>query len=70
MTERTIFLAVLELAEPAQRAASLERAWGGDRALSRQVETLLAAHDRPGSFLNVPVLAPLSPPVSAVPPAR
>jgi eukaryotic-like serine/threonine-protein kinase len=57
MSERTIFLAALDIADPAGRSAYLERACGGDAALRRQVEALLAAHRREGSFLDVPALA-------------
>ena len=41
MSERTIFMAALEIAEPAERAAYLEQACSGDAALRHQVETLL-----------------------------
>ena len=40
--------------EPAGRAALLDAACGGDEALRREVESLLAAHDRDGSFLDSP----------------
>src|SRR5262245_17946139 len=56
MTERTIFMAALEIADPAERAAYLEQACGGDAALRHQVETLLAAHEREGEFLDVPAV--------------
>src|SRR6516164_9614377 len=56
MTERTIFMAALEIADPAERATYLEQACGGDAALRHQVETLLAAHEREGEFLDVPVV--------------
>src|SRR5262245_44091020 len=57
MTERTIFLAALDITDPAERAAYLDRACAGDAALRRQVETLLAAHEREGQFLDVAVIA-------------
>src|SRR5262245_44044735 len=44
MTERTIFLAALQIRDPAKRLAYLEQACAGDAALRRQVEVLLAAH--------------------------
>src|SRR5262249_1500356 len=47
---RTIFTEALALADPAARSAYLDRACGGDAALRRRVEGLLAAHagaDRP-----------------------
>jgi serine/threonine protein kinase len=56
MTERTIFLAALDIADPAQRQAYLDQACAGDAALHHQVETLLAAHARAGSFLGVPAV--------------
>src|SRR5262245_35210098 len=52
MTEEQVFLAALELDKPAERAAYLEKACGGDVELRRQVEELLAAHFRPGVFLD------------------
>jgi formylglycine-generating enzyme required for sulfatase activity len=54
MTEQTIFLAALEIADPAERTAYLDRACAGDAALRRGVEALLAAHGRSGEFLDVP----------------
>jgi serine/threonine protein kinase/WD40 repeat protein len=71
MTERTIFLEALDIADPAQRQAYLDRACAGDAALRRQVEALLAAHERSGSFLDVPALDPAatSAPQSAAPSA-
>jgi WD40 repeat protein/serine/threonine protein kinase len=41
---------------PAERAAFLEQACGGDAALRRHVEALLRAHETPGSFLARPAL--------------
>jgi WD40 repeat protein len=54
MTERTLFLEALEIADPAEREAYLDRACAGDADLRRQVQALLAAHERPGSFLERP----------------
>src|SRR5262245_23982263 len=48
---RDLFLAALER-PPAERAAYLEAACGGDAALRQRVEALLAAHDEPGAFLS------------------
>ena len=56
MNEQTIFLAALDIAESAERAAYLKRACAGDPAMLRQVERLLAAHERSGEFLDVPAL--------------
>ncbi len=58
MTERTVFLEALEIADPAQRGAYLDRACGGDADLRRKVQSLLDAHERPGDFLDCPAVAP------------
>src|SRR5262245_12021804 len=50
---RDLFLAALER-PPAERAAYLEAACGGDAALRQRVEALLRAHDEPGAFLSEP----------------
>ncbi|MGH9848144.1 MAG: serine/threonine-protein kinase, partial [Blastocatellia bacterium] len=42
--------------EPSQRAAFLDRACAGDEQLRRELESLLAAHDRAGDFLDAPAL--------------
>src|SRR5436305_10375731 len=55
MTEEQIFLAVLELADPTDRAAYLDQACGGDATFRRQVEDLLAAHLKSGEFLDAPL---------------
>jgi eukaryotic-like serine/threonine-protein kinase len=41
---------------PAERAAYLDVACGGDAELRRQVDTLLSAHQRAGDFLEAPAL--------------
>ena len=41
MTERTIFLAALDIDDPAERAAYVDRTCGHDAALRHQVEALL-----------------------------
>src|SRR5262245_5135431 len=56
MNERDIFMAALRLAQN-DRAAYLDTACGGDRALRGRVEVLLEAHERAGSFLESPVPA-------------
>jgi WD40 repeat protein len=56
MNEQSIFLAALDIADPTERADYVNRSCGGDEALRRQVEDLLAAHDRSGAFLDVPAL--------------
>src|SRR5262245_58768704 len=54
MTERTIFLAVLDIADPAERTAYLERACAGDSALRYKVEALLSAHE--DTFVEEPAI--------------
>src|SRR5687767_15277841 len=56
MNERDIFLAALDIADPAEQAAYVSRTCAGNPTLLRQVETLLAAHERSGEFLAVPAL--------------
>jgi serine/threonine protein kinase/WD40 repeat protein/tetratricopeptide (TPR) repeat protein len=57
MNERSLFLAVLDIADPAERAAYLDRACAGDTALRAQVEQLLKAHHEPGPFMQQPAAA-------------
>jgi WD40 repeat protein/tRNA A-37 threonylcarbamoyl transferase component Bud32 len=57
MTEETIFAAALEKRSPAERAAYLDEACGGNAALREQVEALLKADAVDGNFLAVPVVA-------------
>src|SRR5262249_18814914 len=54
MSERSIFLAVLEITDPAERDAYLDSACAGNPALRSQVEQLLKAHWKPGSFMASP----------------
>src|SRR5438132_199861 len=51
--EETLFNAVLQLPVE-QRATYLNKACGNDAQLRQRVEALLAAHDKPGEFLNRP----------------
>jgi serine/threonine protein kinase len=60
MSERSIFLAALEIDNPAERTVYLERACAGDPALRAQVEQLLKAHDQPGPFMERPAAAELA----------
>jgi serine/threonine protein kinase len=48
---KEVFLDALEIAAPGDRRTFLDRACGGDAALRREVEGLLAHHPRVGSFL-------------------
>jgi serine/threonine protein kinase len=54
MNERSIFLAVLELDDPAERNAYLDRACAGHPALRAQVEQLKKAHQESGHFMELP----------------
>jgi serine/threonine protein kinase/Tfp pilus assembly protein PilF len=58
MNEREIFIAALEQESPADRRAYLDRVCQDDLGLRGRVEELLGAHDRAGSFLNRPIVAP------------
>jgi serine/threonine protein kinase/WD40 repeat protein len=52
MTERSLFLALLDIEDPAERLAYLDRASTGDPVLRAQIEQLLKAHQEPGRFLE------------------
>jgi serine/threonine protein kinase len=54
MKDRDLFIAALERTNPAERRAYLDEACGGDEPLRREVEALLAMHERSGSFLDLP----------------
>src|SRR5262245_16789887 len=49
-SERSIFEAAFELGSPEERAAYLDQACRGNEGLRAEVEALLAAHERLGSF--------------------
>jgi serine/threonine protein kinase len=75
MTDESVFAAALAIADPALRAAYLERACAGNAPLRREVEALLAAHaadnplDRPPADLGRTgdyEAAPDEPPAAAV----
>jgi serine/threonine protein kinase len=51
-TAKSVFLAALEKATPADRAAYLDEACAGNDALRRKVEGLLRAHDQPDGLLD------------------
>jgi eukaryotic-like serine/threonine-protein kinase len=57
MTERSIFLAVLEIEDQGVRAAYLDRACAGEPALRARVEGLLKAHQEAGPFMERPAPA-------------
>ena len=50
---KELFHAALEH-EPAKRSSLLVQACAGDEALRREVESLIAAHEKPGSFVDAP----------------
>src|SRR6266852_6101272 len=54
MTERDIFIAVLQKEEPAERRAYLDEACAQQPELRQQVENLLRLHEGAGSFLEKP----------------
>jgi hypothetical protein len=54
MNERDLFIAALQQADRAKRAAFLDQACGADTALRGRLEVLLRAFDRAGGFLNQP----------------
>jgi WD40 repeat protein/tRNA A-37 threonylcarbamoyl transferase component Bud32 len=53
-----IFNAAVEITDPAERAAYLDKACGQDKELRAEIEELLEAHDKAGEFLNVPTFGP------------
>src|SRR5262249_44491808 len=65
MTEREIFLAVLELHDPEARDAYLAGTCAGNDALRARVEALLRSHQTAGSFLGKPAVEPPEPAPSA-----
>jgi Tol biopolymer transport system component/serine/threonine protein kinase len=50
---RELFQSALER-EPRQREAFLDRACAGDEELRKEVESLIASHDKTGSFIDAP----------------
>jgi eukaryotic-like serine/threonine-protein kinase len=57
MTERTLFLALLEIDDPAQRCAFLDESCAKHPELRRDVERLLQAHTATGDFMARPAAA-------------
>ncbi len=68
--EEALFAAVLEKPTRPERAAYLEGACGGDHALQKRIEALLAAHNALGGVLDAPPPAPTTAPPSQKSPAR
>ena len=54
MSERDIFLAALEIHDPAERSAWLAEQCGADAELRQRIEGLLQAHAAAGEFLEQP----------------
>jgi serine/threonine protein kinase/Leucine-rich repeat (LRR) protein len=57
MTEREIFLAVIDLPDASARTAYLDCACATDPALRLKVESLIRSHQEAGSFLGTPAVA-------------
>ena len=58
MNERSIFLAALDITDPAQRSAYLNQACGGDDNLHKHIDELIATEAKLGGFLARPHLGP------------
>jgi DNA-binding beta-propeller fold protein YncE len=56
MSERSIFLTVLEMDDPASRSAYLDEVCAGAPEVRRRIEALMRSHQAAGAFLEVPVL--------------
>src|SRR5881394_1707462 len=56
LSEREIFLAALEKDNAAERAAFIDAACGGNRALRERIEELLREQEQLGDFLETPAL--------------
>jgi serine/threonine protein kinase/formylglycine-generating enzyme required for sulfatase activity len=60
MNERELFLAALDIDDPAERQTFLQDACSDDSKLLRQVESLLASHGAQSRFLGIPVVRQLT----------
>src|SRR6478736_2357879 len=58
MTDRDLFIAALDHADPAERAAWLDQACAGDADRRRRLDVLLGAHDQASRFLANPAGPP------------
>src|SRR5262249_7909040 len=58
MSERDLFIAALQITDPAARAAWLDQQCGADVTLRQRLEVLLQALDQAGSLLDNPAVAP------------
>jgi eukaryotic-like serine/threonine-protein kinase len=68
VNERELFIAALQIEDPAGRSACLDKACGDDAELRQRVEALLQAFTQAGSFLQQPAADPGA--TSDVPPAE
>jgi eukaryotic-like serine/threonine-protein kinase len=59
MTDRELFIAALELPDPAERASWLDQACAGDAERRRRVDVLLRAHEQASKFLADPAAGQL-----------
>src|SRR5512140_2819647 len=50
---QSLFEKALTIADPPERASWLQRTCSGDNELQQEVESLLLAHERSGSFMQV-----------------
>ena len=60
MTDRDLFIAMLNLDDTAERKAYLQDACGGDLAARQRVEALFKVYENAGSFLESPPASPTS----------
>src|SRR5262245_14485430 len=58
MSERDLFIAALQIADPAERSAWLDRECGADAGLRQRLEVLLRAFEKAGSLLEPPQASP------------
>jgi tRNA A-37 threonylcarbamoyl transferase component Bud32 len=56
-----VFAAALELNDPLERRQYIDRVCAGNALLRQEVESLLAAHEQNGNFLEHPAAAPAGP---------
>jgi eukaryotic-like serine/threonine-protein kinase len=67
MTDRDLFIAALNLENPAERQAYLQEACGDDLASRQRVEALFKVYENVGSFLESPPASPTSSMASSSP---
>ncbi|HEU0011477.1 MAG TPA: serine/threonine-protein kinase, partial [Verrucomicrobiae bacterium] len=61
---RAVFNEAVEIENPAERAAYLDRACGQDAVLRRKLDDLLRAHEEAGGFLGEPEGGAATPPIT------